>query len=441
MVGFVLKDKKNSYVELDMPTLPMSLSLGQSYIYEDEVTEGGRIDHAIFTVEPAQQQQHDQPRHDRDAQSVMKASRMIKNDPHVLDMVAALRNSLCPLPTHAKKTILLKRLSKALGGDSVNDVALEGFVKELITNLSYKVSDILDSLLTQKAPGDFDAADVLNAGSDAEFVAHIGNPFARIDSSREQEIKDVPDVKPLDSTHAAVRKANADITGDFRPVKHKWRAMLSKHFEVLISETTLWEFFDRVCITLGRNTQLGAKGLAAVTTAFIANDEEMLNLVPQANHAMEQFDGNFDALRRAVLSGACPPSFIEICVLSRIADVRTIILKRKFNGDLNDDNDIICMNNSPNTAKHVVVFQHKVDNEFQRDTFQPIVFSRRDVVFQDSMFSNDFKRTIAERCSSVNCWDDRCTLVIEDIAQKKREHMDSLLFSTIKKMYRKKYKS
>ena len=215
--------------------------------------------------------------------------------------------------------------------------------------------------------------------------------------------------------------------------------MLSKSFEVLISETTLWEFFDRVCITLGRNTQLGAKGLAAVTTAFIANDDEMLNLVSQSNHAMEQFAGDFAALKRTVLSGGCPPSFIEICVLSRIADVRTIVLRRKFNGDADDSSSVMCMNNSPNSAKHVVVFEHKVDNENVRDMFMPVVHSRRDVVFQESMFSKDFKNMIAESCSNTNCWDDRCMLVIEDIAQKKREHMDSLLFSTIKKMYRKKY--
>ena len=454
MIAFICRDPARGlvHVKLPGPSTPMALALGQSYVYEDDLerysslvdrakgeSTTGLIDHAIFTrmMPSAAQLTSSSNTQDKKNSLVIAeaAAKRVRNDPQLLGLVSALRNPLSPLPVWAKRRILEKRLSLPRGDNLV--ATLSGSTGN--DDIDHILDTFIDSLHSVKMTRDgvdnmisFKKGDVISAGGSRRFIAELANPFKLLEVGYDDIMIQLPDVKPYDQSVASLRRNNADLAGDFKPIMSKWNKYMTK-YEVFATDISLWEVYERVCMTLGRNTHLGIKGLTSVTHSFIANDEAMLALVAQTNTAMEDYAGDMDSLRRIVMSGACPPSFIELCVLSRIADVRTIILKRKFNGN-ETDNGIICMNSSPHMAKYVVVFQHKINKDANVDEFRPIVFGRREVVFPETMLSKEFRAIVADACSCTNCWDDRCTLVIEDIAQKKKEHIGSLMQATIKKM-------
>ena len=463
MIGFICGSLKSlRIVMLDNPVCPLPLTLGQSYIYEDEAyAEVGQspsqesiVDATMFSQEMAsRKEQRDSREFTRD--DVILLLGTMRDNPEVLTNINRLRNPLSPLPRDTKGIVLFEVLDGILSTTSTAvRMALQSLCNVFfISQATMTTAEIFDTFEDSVMAAD--TADSKNQIPDEfafnldeedmsvnEIMAFVKNPYARIDRAHDMVMKRVPDVVVLDDTIASKRKQDAELIGDYKPVKHKWRQLLPK-FEAMYSSDTLWDIFERACTVLKRDKQYGNDSLKAITTAFIANDDEMLNLVTRTNTAMEHLKGtDIETIRRIVLSGLCEPSFTELCIMSRIIDVRTIVLKRKATHD-DDDDGFMCMNNSPtsDSSPHIIVFQHKIDHEKHLDVFTPLVFARRDIVNPEFRFSKDFASFMSERCSCLACWDDKCKLVIDEIAKKKEHHVESLLASTIKKMHQKQKKS
>ena len=405
MIGFTCKSNSR-FVQLVTPAQPFPLTLGQSYVFENEFTMQGRVDLALFMMGCEVQQAN--PR----------ANSIETEDPSKLMLIDALRNPLSPLPFEAKAIVL----ARAMHCDTES-------AKKILMG---QPQSVIPRVLSDCHEFDFDEFHNEDAILDA-----FTDPFRRIDENKDTIMMPVPKVMSSRESIVAARKKKAGLSGEFRPIKYKWRSFLPG-FEVLYSQDTIWDIFERVNTILNRKRKLGGEGLKAITTAFIANDEEMLIQVSDTSAAMEGLEPH--VIRKRILSGSSyPPSFAEICVLSRLVDVRVVILKRKNNGDADDDG-FFCMNSDPKTdpSPMVIVFQHKVDTLRNVDVFLPIVHDRQDIVNGTGTFSKEFASLMTERCSCKACWDERCVLVIDEIARKKKSHMDSLLAATIKKMYHKK---
>lgn len=415
MVGFISKSnepsKNNMFFNLEHAVRPpFQLLLGQSYVYEDRFNpEVGNVDLALFVSTSANR-----------PVAADTDDRVIKSqyDPSKLSTIDSLKNPLSPLPIDAK-TALLCDLIRCTPEEAL-DMLLT------VRSDEYVANDDIEKY------NEFDL-DAFKNGNEI-FDAFV-DPYGRIDRSNNTVSVPIPKINSLYDEVIVQRKNNAGIVGDYRQVKYKWRDML-RGFEVLHSDDTLWDIFERASTVLNRKRTLNGESLKAITSAFIANDEEMLQHVALTNAAMETLDLN--TIRKRILSGTCPPSFCEICVLSRLVDVRIIILRRKLNGDVDDDG-FMCMNSNPNTdpTTNVIIFEHRVDKLKNIDIFLPIIHDRTHIANKLDKFSHVFVTLMNERCSCKSCWDDRCLLVIEELAQKKKTHMDSLLRDTISKMYRK----
>ena len=436
-IGF--KTRNHGTVMLKSPSSMFDVCLGQSYEYDRS-----DVDLGIFLENYV----------GRDEKMGMSDDSIVADDrrrlpprkfenAETIKLLMAMRNPSNPMPKIAKSEYLVRKLGIS---ESLVDVLMDPTVRlsDVIDNGLYDMSMTVDddenkhdTMITFL--DDDDTTGRLSMYEFKEKLMSLSDPYTKRAS---MTVIATPVPKPKQSNEALTMKRNkdADIDGDFRPVGYKWRPML-KRFETLTSTDTLYDIFERVAVILGRKqTFRGGGGLKTIATAFIANDPELLALVTETNAAMLYLRGlkNIALVRNKILSGTCPPSFIETCVLSRLVDVRTIVLKRKTNGH-DDDDSFVCMNNNPTSDPHpfTLIFQHKIDDSKQIDVFKPLLYDRTSIVNTDEVFSAAFKEIIEERCKRIECWDEKCFKVIDDIARKKQSHEESLLRDTIRKIQRK----
>ena len=465
-IGF--KTRKNGTIMLKSPASMFPVRLGQGYEYEKS-----DIDLQIFlenyVLRPMRSNESETDGSDPASERAAAAAAVrtliekISENDEIVRTVATLRNPLNPMPMDAKVPFLKRRLEATVpaaaleGADAALRTLLDPTVRGSLVDVYERIVErfVVPTDASSASSSNDAAAAVVrvtedryrNPSSSREFKARLQaemDPFR--DRARTGEmlvVAPVPRANQSSDALTAKRKKDADITGEFRPVGYKWRALM-KRFDVLASSDTLWDIFERVAVILGRRqTFRGGEGLKTITTAFIANDPDLLSMVTETNSAMEYLKGfkNMGLVRSRVLSGSCPPSYIEICVLSRIVDVRTIILKRKTN-NRDDDDGFLCMNSNPTTDPHpfTLIFQHKVTQNLV-DDFKPMLYDRKTLVNTDEAFTPAFKELIEERCQCVSCWDEKCVTVIDEIARKKKSHEASLLRDTIRKMKRKQQKS
>lgn len=422
MVGFVsrsMEKKTIRYIPIDDPVRPpFVLLLGQNYAYEDKFDPDGLIDLAIYVT--LYSSSEGSSASDNNNKKFYKKK---SYDPEKLSIIDSIKNPLSPLPLEAKIALLCELIGcdreEASSLITPEDTAAQG-----------------DGIGNGKREFDgYYEFDMRVFKDENEILSAFIDPYDRIDGDTNLLPTPIPKVSSASDAVVVQRKNNAGIVGEYRQINYKWRNLL-RGFEVLQADDTLWDIFERASTVLNRKSQLGGESLKAITSAFIVNDEEMLNHVALTNAAMETLE--VSDIRKRILSGTCPPSFCEICVLSRLIDVRIVILRRKLNGE-EDDDGFMCMNSNPNTdtIPNVIIFEHRIDKFKNVDIFRPIVYARRDIVNKIDRFSTPFATMMNERCNCKACWDERCVLVIEELAQKKKSHMDSLLKATIKKMYRK----
>lgn len=367
----------------------------------------------------------------------------VRRDAETLALIEALRHPLSPLPRVAKVALLCRHLRRLRAGTPEPALARFGdaLIGESHLQLTRRLAaSVRPTLLLELAARDgssretaeFDAEDIREVGARPALQRAL-NPYLLLAAVRPVP-RAMPDVVATETSAAMLRKTQtAELPGAFRPVMHRWRARL-QGFEVYEERasmpdglTDLYRTFERVCGAVGRFTRLGWAGLRAVTTAFIMSDADLLEQAVQSNPALERYGSDRDGLRRVVSLGAYQPSLAEICVMSRLADVCTIVLMRKMNNE--DDDGFLCMNNAPSSAKLYLILQHRYDRDAGGDVFLPIVRRRRDIVHDEAAFSSQMRATLAERCGCVTCWDDRCKLVVEQVVRIKEQHRATLLTS------------
>ena len=341
----------------------------------------------------------------------------------LVSMVTSLRNTLNPIPEAAKRAILSEHICEGADGDVLARALLESGMKVLsqgFFNMLRPPSHKICVLTLPDMVGRDGAIDVVRVVDQIVRPFFIPTTFAReVKISVAEELQDTKvefakEESKMSSIQAAIFGKGS---GESKPFT-KWQKLL-KGFSVYapaeFDADFLYKLYHHVSIRVGTMSKLGWSDLKRIATNFISSNVEMIALALSLNESLYRIcNGSVELAAKVVKNGNYVPSYAEICVLSHITNVRTIVFKRQSQ----DDDGLMCMNNKDTSVMYVML-QHRYNRALKVDCFDVVAKDKPNVVILDGSLGRATRDYFVDRCSNENCWDDQCLKVTQQALKKK----------------------
>jgi hypothetical protein len=392
------------------------------------VAEAGELDHALLFHDREDNGHYSSSDQIQLFSALYRAKRVKQLKSQTLvSMVTSLRNTINPIPPAIRRQILSDHLSASCGTSAPDAAALSAALLEHgMKVLSQGFFNML------KPPSHricvLQAGDIMGVNDNTIDVVRVVDKIVRpfvipvlysheVKLSVEEEIQDTKVAFAKEASKMS-RLQTAIFEGRESKPFTKWQKLL-KGFAVFspveFDVDFLYKLYHHVSTRVGTMSKLGWSDLKRVATNFIANNTEMISIALSLNENLYRIcNGSVELAAKIIKNGNYVPSYAEVCVLSHITNVRTIVFKRQTQ----DDDGLMCMNNKDTSVMYVLL-QHRYDRTMKVDCFDVIVRDRPNIVILDGSLGKATRDFFVNRCSNANCWDEQCLKVTQQALKKK----------------------